>query len=338
LNSKFLAEFGTAPSYEFITTDTEISNFFSSGITTTPPRMIWIPDDWGRSSSINQLFTTNAEKIADFVNSGGGLFSSYNNYGWLTALLPSATFNDGGCNGGPEATVDGAADFGLTNNIVAACWHGYFTGNVGTLKVLVDYPYPTPTDSRKAVSIGGGEVSLPSSFTLSVSPENPEAGQDIVITALAQTISGVPQSGVVVTVAVSSGPDSGQTFSATTDSSGIARITLRTNTSGSAVYTATAVVNGVSKTVSATVSWQEPSTTTSPSTTEVVETTAPTTTAVLNASPEESSTTTTIHDHSTHSHGSLPTTGMSVFQKILLSTLLMLIGVYFQKMSKKEAL
>ena len=55
---------------------------------------------------------------------------------------------------GPDATADGTADFGLTNSIVAACWHGYFTGNVGTLKVLVDYPYPTASSTRKAVSIG----------------------------------------------------------------------------------------------------------------------------------------------------------------------------------------
>jgi hypothetical protein len=89
------------------------------------------------------VFTANAEKIADFVNAGGGLFTNMGQYGWLTALLPTATYNSGGCNGGPDATADGAADFGLTNDIVTACWHGYFTGNVGTLKTLVDYPYPS---------------------------------------------------------------------------------------------------------------------------------------------------------------------------------------------------
>ena len=85
----------------------------------------------------------------DFVNSGGGLFASHNSYGWLTALLPSAVYNNGGCNGGPDATSDGTTDFGLTNSIVAACWHGYFTGNVGTLKTLVDYPYPALSSPRR---------------------------------------------------------------------------------------------------------------------------------------------------------------------------------------------
>lgn len=276
LSTKFLSQFTTAPTVQFITTTAELNTFFASGITSDAPRMIWIPDDWGRSGAVNSIFTTNAEKIADFVNSGGGLFASYNTYGWLTALLPSAVFNNGGCNGGPEATADGATDFGLTNAIVAACWHGYFTGNVGTLKTLVDYPYPTATDSRKAVSIGGGEVSLPSSFTLAISPENPPAGTPLTITATAQTLAGVPQAGVTVSVVVSTGPDAGQTFTATTNASGIATITINTSSVGTNVYTATATVNGIVKTVSTTVTWAAPPTTTAaPTTTTETPTTTP---------------------------------------------------------------
>lgn len=104
LSTKFLTEFGTAssglqPAVEFITTSTELNNFFSTDLASSPPKMLWIPDDWSRSGAIGNIFTTNAEKIADFVNSGGGIFSSHNSYGWLTALLPSATYNNGGCNG-----------------------------------------------------------------------------------------------------------------------------------------------------------------------------------------------------------------------------------------------
>lgn len=336
LSTKFFAQFTSAPSVEFITTSSELDTFFSTGITSAPPRMLWIPDDWSRSSLINGKFTANAEKIADFVNSGGGLFANYNSYGWLTALLPTAEWNDGGCNGGPDATSDGTADFGLTNTMVAACWHGYFTGNVGTLKTLVDYPYPTPTSTRKSVSIGGGSVSLPSSFTLAISPQNPNAGEDLIITATAQTIAGVPQSGVSVTVTVSSGPDAGQVLTAVTDSSGIATITVRTNSTGTAVYTATATVSGVAKTVSATVTWNPPTTTTAaptttlaPTTTEIPATTvtpttvqestttvAPTTSVNVSTTIESVAvseiTTTTVHDHSTHSHGpKLPQTGTS---------------------------
>ena len=297
LSGKFLSQFATAPTIQFISTTTELNAFFSSGITSLAPRMIWIADDWSRSPAVNTILTTNAEKIADFVNSGGGLFANSNEYGWLTALLPSAVYNNGGCNGGPEATTEGAADFGLTNTIVAACWHGYFTGNVGTLKTLVDYPYPSPTDTRKAVSIGGGEVSLPSSFTLSISPENPPAGTPLTITATAQTLAGVPQAGVTVSVVVSTGPDAGQTFTATTNSTGIAAITINTSSVGTNVYTATATVNGVVKTVSTTVTWSAaPTTTLAPTTT--TEAPVTTTTGAPVATTEPASTTTEApHEH-----------------------------------------
>jgi hypothetical protein len=383
LSSKFLTQFGTSasglqPQVQFITTSTELNTFFSTGIISTPPKMLWIPDDWSRSSAINTIFTTNAEKIADFVNSGGGLFSNYNPYGWLTALLPSAVFNNGGCNGGPDATADGTADFGLTNTMVAACWHGYFTGNVGTLKTLVDYPYPSVTSTRKAVSIGGGSVSLPSSFTLAISPANPSAGTPLTITATAQTISGVPQAGVVVSMTVSSGPDAGQTFTATTDASGIATITVNTSSTGTNVYTATATVNGVAKTVSTTVTWSPAPTTTAPATTTTEATTTtsttvsdpsttsssstttstelPTTTSqapapstsaetvVSTTQPELPSTTealkvpdlgissspkTTVHDHSSHSHGPLPTTGSRAADMFTAAFLTLGIGLLF---------
>lgn len=104
LTTKFLIQFGTLssglqPSVQFISTETQLNTFFSTGLATSAPRMIWIPDDWSRSGTIGNIFTTNAEKIADYVNSGGGLFSSHNSYGWVTALLPSAVYNNGGCNG-----------------------------------------------------------------------------------------------------------------------------------------------------------------------------------------------------------------------------------------------
>ncbi len=345
--SEYTSEFGTAPVVDFYTTNAGISAFFDSTITSAQPALIWIPDNWSRSGTTEAIFTANAEKIADFVNSGGGLFANNGSYGWLTALLPSATFNNGGCNGGPEATADGIADFNLNNTIVAACWHGYFTGNVGTLKTLVDYPYPSSSDTRKAVSIGGGSVSLPSSFTLAITPTNPEAGQDLTITATAQTISGIPQAGVVITVTVSSGPDSGQVLTATTDSSGIATITVRTNSVGSAVYVATATVNGVAKTVSATVNWIAPATTTTIATTTTL---APATTVQVTAPPvvvttttEEPVTTlpavittTTIHDHSTHSHGSLPNTGNTFMPKMILALVILLIGAFFYSLSTLE--
>lgn len=244
---------------------------------------------------------------------------------------------------GPDATADGTADFGLTNSIVAACWHGYFTGNVGTLKVLVDYPYPSASDTRKAVSIGGGSVSLPSSFTLAISPTTPRAGEDLIITATAQTIAGVPQAGVSVTVTVSSGPDAGQVLTATTDAAGIATITIRTNSTGTAVYTATATVSGVAKTVSATVTWDPPTTTTAPPTTTTVAppttttlaptttvapatTIAPTTTvaAIVPVVTEPPTTTIPALDAPEEQH--MPKTGMSILLPLLISFQLIILG------------
>ena len=104
LSTKFLTQFGTAasglqPTVEFISTDAQLNTFFATGLAASAPRMLWIPDDWSRSGATGNIFTTNAEKIADFVNSGGGLFASHNSYGWVTALLPSAVYNNGGCNG-----------------------------------------------------------------------------------------------------------------------------------------------------------------------------------------------------------------------------------------------
>ena len=348
LSTQYLALFETQPAVDFYNTEASVTTFFDSVIFADTPAVIWLPDNWSRSAQVENVFTANAEKIADFVNSGGALFANMGSYGWLTALLPSAVYNNGGCNGGPEATADGIADFDLTNAIVAACWHGFFTGDVGTLKVLVDYPYPTPTDTRKAVSVGGGSVSLPSSFTLSISPANPEAGQDLTITATAQTLAGVPQAGVVVTITVSSGPDAGQTLTATTDANGIATITVRTNATGTAVYTATATVNGVAKTVSATVEWNPPTTTEPPATTEPPTTTeapAPTTTEVPVVTPAPTATeapvaqptdTVAVHDHSTHDHGpKLPATGSSKSRVMLiLSALLIAIGLHFSTLNK----
>lgn len=344
LSTQFLAQFSTAPQVDFYTTDAQINTFFSTTITSNPPAVLWIPDNWNRTSATESIFTTNAEKIADFVNGGGGLFANAGSYGWLTALLPNAIYNNGGCNGGPEATTDGINDFGLTNTLVAACWHGYFTGNVGTLKTLVDYPYPLPSDSRKSVSIGGGSVSLPSSFVLSYSPQSPRAGEPITITATAQTLAGVPQAGVTVSMTVSSGPDSGQTFTATTDSSGVANITVNTASQGTAVYTASATVNGVVKVVSITVLWDPPAPTTTIQTTTTVAptTTSPETTTTVIETPVIIEPTTTVHDHNSHDHGTensintpLPTTGQDSNSSMGIGAFLITIGISIFMVNRK---
>jgi hypothetical protein len=44
LSTQFLAEFSTAPQIDFYVTDSEISTFFSSTITSNPPAVLWIPE------------------------------------------------------------------------------------------------------------------------------------------------------------------------------------------------------------------------------------------------------------------------------------------------------
>lgn len=206
------------------------------------------------------------------------------------------------------------------------------------MKVLVDYPYPTSSSTRKAVSIGGGSVSLPSSFTLAISPVTPKAGEDLTITATAQTIAGVPQPNVTVTVVISSGPDAGQTLTAITNSSGIATITIRTNSTGTAVYTATATVSGITKTVSATVTWDPPATTvapeattTLPSTTTVVpSTTIETVVPIVTESPLKN---VSVLDAPEEQH--LPKTGLSTIAVLLISFQLLLIGFAMVKGQQK---
>ena len=134
-------------------------NAFYSSLTATPPgtspRIIWIAgDDAGNDldSSEAAALTANATKIADFVNSGGGLMSHGVEYGWLFALLPGLSTVDSGSSGDLYLTPEGLAAFpGVTNaDVNAGPWHNYFTGNLGGLQVLVR--------SNQVSTCDGGEV------------------------------------------------------------------------------------------------------------------------------------------------------------------------------------
>jgi hypothetical protein len=60
LSAQFLVGFPTAPIIDFYITDSQISNFFSTTITSNPPAVLWIPDNWSRSSDTEAIFTANA--------------------------------------------------------------------------------------------------------------------------------------------------------------------------------------------------------------------------------------------------------------------------------------
>ena len=54
LSSQFLAQFSSAPVVDFYTTNAQINSFFSTTITSNPPAVLWIPDNWSRSSKIGR--------------------------------------------------------------------------------------------------------------------------------------------------------------------------------------------------------------------------------------------------------------------------------------------
>ncbi|MFN7622130.1 MAG: hypothetical protein ACK5RS_03190, partial [Acidobacteriota bacterium] len=175
MSTKFLTTFGTQPQYDIYSTEAELNAFFSTQIdAASPPRMIWLPDIGGSNTNNREtVFQANAAKIAEFVNNGGGLFANMGQYLWLSKLIPGAVYNGGGCNGGPAVTTVGSTDFGLQNSDVVSCWHGWFTNYGTSLQPLVDWPYPSNSSPRVAVSIGGGSVTLPTNFTLTGTPSSP---------------------------------------------------------------------------------------------------------------------------------------------------------------------
>jgi hypothetical protein len=153
-------------------------------------------------------------------------------------------------------TAAGVAAFpSLTNQLVEACWHGYFTGDTGTLVPLVDYPYPSPSDPRVAVSIGGASITLPSAFALSLPSAPVQVGAAATFTATVKDGSLNPIVGATVTFSVTSGPNQGFTQQATTDSTGAASVTLTGAAVGTDEVTASAEISGVTKTASGTVDW-----------------------------------------------------------------------------------
>lgn len=253
-----LSQLSPQPAVTYSQTPAELDDFFSQlSAGTIKPAVLWIPDDWSRDSTIEDALTAHANDLADFVNSGGALFSDMGSYGWLTALLPHAVYNDGGCNGGPSVTAAGQAAFpALNDNIVEACWHGYFSGDTGALVPLVAWPYPDDNSDPVGVAIGGASVTLPSAFSMS-GPSAPQlVGTAATVTATLKDGQGVATPGARVNFSVTSGPDSGLTGTQTTDSSGNASLDLPGASGGTDTVTADTVVNGVDKTTGYSVEFQ----------------------------------------------------------------------------------
>lgn len=126
-------------------------NAFFAGLannTVPNPAMLWIAGTGSTNdldSTEGAALTANAAAISAFVGSGGGLMahgSGVNAYGWLSALLPGLTENNGACDAQPGAVLTpvGVAAFpGLTNSdINAGPCHSSFSGTLGGLQVLAN--------------------------------------------------------------------------------------------------------------------------------------------------------------------------------------------------------
>ncbi|MFN9743039.1 MAG: beta strand repeat-containing protein, partial [Acidobacteriota bacterium] len=258
MSTKFLTTFGTQPQYDIYSTEAELNAFFSTQIdAASPPRMIWLPDIGGSNTNNREtVFQANAAKIAEFVNNGGGLFANMGQYLWLSKLIPGAVYNGGGCNGGPAVTTVGSTDFGLQDSDVVSCWHGWFTNYGTSLQPLVDWPYPSNSSPRVAVSIGGGSVTLPTNFTLTGTPSSPLIGSTLSIKAKVLDGNDVPQVGLSVTLEITSGPGAGDIFApVTTNAAGEATFTHSNSVSGVSVYKATTTINAKVKTVTSSITW-----------------------------------------------------------------------------------
>ena len=188
---------------------------------TTHPSIIWIAGT-GATNSLSSAESTalaaEATSIGDFVNTGGGLISHGVEYGWLGGLLPGVTIAGTGSSGDLVLTPEGISAFpGITNtNINAGPWHGHFEGDIGDLEVLVSSTQvddSTGGDAR--VIIGGAAVTLPGSIALDPATATRFVGETHVVTATVRDGTGALLAGATVTFLVTSGPNAGETGTAT---------------------------------------------------------------------------------------------------------------------------
>lgn len=151
---------------EFHDGDTAINTFFANLGGSENPSIIWISGD-GASNDIGDgpgdeaaALTANANAIASFVASGGGLFSHGSEFGWLNALLPDAlALDDDSSSDDLYFTAAGTAALGslTVGDINAGPWHNYFEGDFGGLDVLVRSADVQDSFGNDAAVILGGQ-------------------------------------------------------------------------------------------------------------------------------------------------------------------------------------
>ena len=203
---------------------TAINQFFTDLTNGTVNPAIIVTAGSGASNDLNSsegvALTNNAIGIANFVNSGGGLLShgkrASRSYGWLSALLPGLSAVSTGGSGDLALTSAGQAAFpGITNaNINAGPWHDHFEpqANFGGLQVLaIDTDDNDSQGNPRAVIIGGAQVTLPGSISLTPGTATNVVGTSHTVTATARESSPpAPAVGVTVTFTVT-GDNAGAT-------------------------------------------------------------------------------------------------------------------------------
>jgi len=184
----------------------------------TNPAIIWTAGTGAANdldSAEGQALTDNAQSIANFVNSGGGLLShgsGQDAYGWLTALLPGLSQVNSGNNGDLTLTTAGIAAFpGVSNaNINAGPWHNHFEGDFQGLEVLAESGNVTDSAGNPAaVIIGGAGVALPGRITLGPDNAAHPVNTRHRVTATVVNGQGAPMEGVVVRFVILEGPNQG---------------------------------------------------------------------------------------------------------------------------------
>ena len=152
---------------------TDITNFLSGGTVTglnlTNTGIIYMNSGFnvGGGMDDNQVAAVNAHgtDLNNFIIGGGGLFAqsqaaNTNGFGWLTSLLPGLVIEESVFNSSTlQLTAAGSAAFpGLTNVEAsnATPWHNWFSGDFGSLQVLVTGDGDGVGGLNDAVVLGGG--------------------------------------------------------------------------------------------------------------------------------------------------------------------------------------
>lgn len=151
--------------------------------------------------------------VAEFVNTGGGLFGLSNcaltdPYGYLGGV---GGFTCGALGSNQqdniEPTPEGQA-LGITStNLDVCCWHDTYKAFPAFLKVLAVYP---DVSGKPAAAIGGAQVIVTQGITLEPATDENPAGTAHTVTATLENSEGNPVVDREVRFKVISGPNAGQ--------------------------------------------------------------------------------------------------------------------------------